>query len=73
MNLDGLADREQAETVPCPLLACPAAAGETCRNLLTGEPLGHLPAHQARLVAAGVRHAPLDPRDITAPHERTPR
>lgn len=73
MTLDDLADREQAETVPCPLQRCAQPVGQTCRNLATGEPLDRLPAHHARLAAAGVRHAPLDPRDITAPHERTPR
>ncbi|QJY46676.1 hypothetical protein [Pseudonocardia broussonetiae] len=75
MNLDDVADREQAETVPCPdrPRGCGARPDEPCRNLHTGGPLQHLPAHAARLAAAGVRHAPLDPREITSPHERTPR
>ena len=39
--------RDHAETFPCP--ACPAIAGEACRNLITGEPLAKQPAHVARL------------------------
>lgn len=74
MNLDDLADRDQAEQVLCPPppLGCSVPAGETCRNLTSGDELEHQPAHNARLRAAGVAHAPLDPRDIRA-HERTPR
>lgn len=41
------AHRAQAEQVPCPY--CRVAAGETCRNDITGEPLGRQPAHAARL------------------------
>ena len=60
MNLTDLADRDQAETVPCPEppRGCSAPAGATCRNLTTGDELEHQPAHAARLRAA---------------HERTPR
>lgn len=75
MNLDDQADRERAETVPCPdrPRGCGMPAGTMCRNLITGQPLEHLAAHAARLAAAGVRHAPLDPRDLAARGERTPR
>lgn len=75
MNLDDLADRDAAEQVPCPPppLGCSAVSGQTCRNLTTGEELAHQPAHAARIRAAGVVHAPIDPRELRAPHERTPR
>ena len=75
MNLADLANRDRAETVPCPEppRGCSAPAGETCRNLTTGAELAHQAAHNVRLRAAGVVHAPLDSRDLRAAHERTPR
>lgn len=75
MNLDDQADRDRAEQVACPPrpLGCATPAGEPCRNLTTGQPLEHQPAHSARLRAAGVVHAPLDSRDLAARGERTPR
>lgn len=75
MNLDDLADRDQAHTVPCPAppTGCAQPAGSPCIRHADGEPLQHLPAHIARLRAAGVVHAPLDPRELARAHERTPR
>lgn len=75
MNRDDQADRDRAETVPCPdrPLGCGMPAGTVCRNLHTGLPLERIPAHAARLRAAGVVHAPLDSRDLSARGERTPR
>lgn len=75
MNYELMVDRDQAETVACPARprGCGAAPGEPCINLQTGRPLEHLPAHDARLRAAGVLHAPLDPRQLAARNERTPR
>lgn len=76
MTPDLQADRELAQTVACNEPrphGCGAAIGEPCRNLGTGEPLLNLPAHDARMRAAGIRHAPLDIRLITNPYERTPR
>ncbi|MFI7527517.1 hypothetical protein [Nocardia salmonicida] len=53
-SLDFLADRDQAETVPC--TTCNAAAGQTCTRPEphTGHPvpLVNLPAHTARIQAA---------------------
>lgn len=70
-----MADRDQAETVACPdkPRGCGRPAGTSCRNLHSGELLEHLPAHAARLAAAGVVHAPVDSRELAARHERTPR
>lgn len=64
MNADLRADRDQALTVACPVTRCNAFPGELCVNLGTGAPLKHLPAHQARLDAAGVMHAPLPVADL---------
>ncbi len=76
MNLELQADQDAALRVDCPpreQLGCGEPAGQLCRNLSTGEHLRHLPAHAARLRAAGVRHAPLDPRELAAdPHRPTP-
>jgi hypothetical protein len=63
------ADRAQALTVPCPFppKGCGEPIGAPCtRESMTGdrEPLENLPAHPARLDAAGVVHAPLDPREL---------
>lgn len=41
------AERADAETRPCP--DCHAQAGQPCRNLRTGQPLGRQPAHQSRI------------------------
>lgn len=46
-------ERQIAESVPCSY--CGAKAGETCVNPFTDEPLAKLPAHLARLRAAGVQ------------------
>jgi hypothetical protein len=76
VNLELAADRELALTVACLAAAprgCGAPIGEPCRNLSTGQPVEHIAAHDARLRAAGVLHAPLDSRELAAPHERTPR
>lgn len=70
MNLELQADHELALTVACNEPAprgCGAVIGEPCRNLITGEPLEHLPGHDARLRAAGVRHAPIDSRELRDP------
>lgn len=64
MNDELLADQDQAVTVPCPEERCRALIGEVCVNVHTNQPLRHLPAHNARLNAAGVLHAPLDSRDL---------
>lgn len=44
--------RTSAEAVPCPEPGCAAPAGTTCTNLLTGDPLGYLPAHDKRIKEA---------------------
>lgn len=44
-----LEERDSAQTQPCP--ACHAARGEVCRNVHTGQPLAHLPAHNDRIRA----------------------
>lgn len=64
MNLEMSADREASLKVPCPIDLCGAEIGEVCVQLGTGQPLKHLPAHDTRLRAAGVRHAPLDSREL---------
>lgn len=66
MNLEDQADREQAVTVPCPAppYGCGVPAGDLCVVVTTGEPLTRLAAHTARLKAAGVVHAPIDPREL---------
>lgn len=64
MNRDLLDDRAAAAAVPCSVPRCNAQAGEPCRNVHTGQPLEHLPAHHARLKAAGIVHAPIDSRDL---------
>ncbi len=46
-------ERRIAESVPCRY--CGAAAGQTCVNPITEEPLAKLPAHLARLRDAGVQ------------------
>ncbi|GAA0897846.1 hypothetical protein [Pseudonocardia zijingensis] len=76
MNLEDQADQDAALRVDCPPAdehGCGEIAGRLCRNLSTGEPLRHLPAHLARLRAAGVRHAPLDPRELAADPDRPTR
>jgi hypothetical protein len=59
-----LADRERSLVVACPLEPCGAQVGEPCVSLTTRRPHQHLGAHDARLKAAGVLHAPLDPREL---------
>lgn len=46
-----LADRDAAEAVPCPPKprGCGVAAGQTCRNVHTGQPLTGPPAHLVRI------------------------
>lgn len=75
VNLDDQADQDQALTVPCPPppRGCNQPAGALCVRATDGEPLDRAPAHIARLKAAGVVHAPLDPRELARAHERTPR
>lgn len=73
MNLEQQQDREQALTVACPLTACAAPAGEMCRSFVTGRPHQNLPAHDARLRAAGVVHAPLDTRELRHDPDRKAR
>lgn len=70
VNLVDEADRAQALTVPCPLTPCFAPAGEPCRNLRDGQPLEHMPAHAARLKAAGVVHAPVPSSELADPDAR---
>lgn len=67
LDLERQADRELALTVACNAprpLGCGAAVGEECTNLSTGGPLTRLAAHDARIKAAGVMHAPIDSRDL---------
>jgi hypothetical protein len=75
MNLDDQADQDAALRVDCPPReehGCGERAGQLCRNLTTGEHLRHLPAHIARLRAAGVQHTPLDPAVLAAdPYRRS--
>lgn len=78
MNLDDQADQDAALQVACPAppYGCLAPAGQLCTRPdgPTGRaPLDHAPAHIHRLHAAGVVHAPLDPRELARAHERTPR
>jgi hypothetical protein len=63
-------DREHALEVVCPLIPCAADVGEPCVNLRSREPLAHLPAHDARLRAAGVRHAPIPTHELRDPDAR---
>lgn len=42
--------RTSAEAVDCPV--CEAPEGTTCQNLLNGEALVHLPAHDKRIKKA---------------------
>lgn len=49
------AHRALAERHPCPY--CDQPAGQTCTNPTTGEPLGHQPAHAARIAAIPPREA----------------
>jgi len=46
-------ERVTAETVPCTEPDCGAGVGETCRNVRTGDPIKHQPAHARRIKAAG--------------------
>ena len=69
MNLEIQADREQALTVPCPPppLGCAAVEGSVCTRpdgLGGRTELERFAAHDARLKAAGVLHAPLDSREL---------
>lgn len=54
--------RLAAQQVRCP--RCSAAVGERCVNPL-GRPLGTQPAHEARMVAAGLLERPPDPRPVS--------
>lgn len=74
MNLADQADQDAALTVACPArpYGCSAPAGQLCVRT-DGKTLENLPAHTHRLHAAGVVHAPIDPRELRRPHERTPR
>lgn len=73
MNFELVADAAQAATVPCPAppLGCSAPVGDPCIRPRDGKPLVHLPAHTARLKAAGVVHAPLDSRYLRNPERST--
>lgn len=62
MNAETSLDRARALTAVCPL--CDAEPALPCRNRSTGQPLRHLPAHNARLRAASVMHALDHPRDL---------
>ena len=73
MNFDLEEDRIQALTIACPLTACAAPAGEMCRSFVTGKPHQNLPAHNARLKAAGVEHAPVDVRELRHDPDRKAR
>jgi hypothetical protein len=70
VNLEDAADRAQAETVACDF--CGSAIGVTCIRA-DGKPLENAAAHTPRLAAAGVIHAPIDPRELSARGERGPR
>jgi hypothetical protein len=54
--------RLAAQEVICP--RCAAAVGERCVNPL-GKPLGTQPAHEARLIAAGLAGPPAAPRPLS--------
>lgn len=54
--------RLAAQEVICP--RCAAAVGERCINPL-GKPLGTQPAHEARLIAAGLAEPPRDARPLS--------
>lgn len=43
-------ERSEAQQVVCP--ECHVQAGETCRNVHDGQPLGKQPAHWRRIKAA---------------------
>lgn len=73
MNLELEADRAQALTVACPLTACAQPAGQPCLSWVTRKPLENLPAHNARLKAAGVMHAPVDVRELRHDPDRKAR
>lgn len=64
MNPELKADRARAVAVACPLTACGAPSGQLCISFVTGRPLQHLAAHDARLKAAGVVHPPLDAAEL---------
>lgn len=74
MNFELAEDAAHAARVRCPdrPLGCGQPAGDPCVRG-DGRPLEHLPAHPARLKAAGVVHAPIDSRELAARGERTPR
>jgi hypothetical protein len=61
MTIDFVSLRAQAEQHHCEF--CQAAPGETCRNHHTGEPLEHLPAHFARVIASRRPATPPDAED----------
>lgn len=72
MNLDLANDRDRAQAVPCPPPphGCAAPAGDPCVRIADGTPLEHLPAHTARIKAAGIVHAPIDSRELRADPNR---
>lgn len=65
MNLETARDRQASLAVGCP--HCPAEPGQVCVRFeqLTGKwvELERIAAHPSRMSAAGVVHAPLDPRE----------
>jgi len=69
MNFEILEDRDRALAAPCPEppLGCSALAGQPCTRP-DGEggrvALERFAAHEARRRAAGVRHAPIDSREL---------
>lgn len=74
MNLEDQYDQTDALDVPCPprnQRGCGQPAGQLCLNLGTGEPLVHLPAHLARLLAAGVVLKPTDEGELLRDPDRT--
>lgn len=71
MNPDLAADHQAALKVACPFCAEPA--GRPCTRPDNGggrARLSAFPAHEARIRAAGIVHAPIDPRDLREHHTR---
>lgn len=70
MNPADLRDRARALGVDCPIALCAAQPGDPCINQHTGKPLVYLPAHEARLRAAGVVRAPVPTYELADPEQR---
>lgn len=73
-TLDWLAERDAAETQPCPRppRGCGVAAGQTCQNPYSRLPLRGPPAHPARILAAARAAAARTRARIPHPRDRSP-